>query len=386
MLAYDSDPTVFWVLFDPERPLPCDTTFTLTVLDVFDFCGNQMPETRRTFQCPPCEPPDLVAAWSQKPTFLARPDDPQFKGVERYSDFNFNYLLNSTNIVQPNRVAADDFRADGRVIRTIKWWGAYPRAFEPDPFNSDRPFFEDAYVLSFFANTNVAGTNFPGQLIGTYIAAMDVISAYFWTGYRATNGNQIFRYEVELWKACLDQVAGSEARAYGFAGVSNAVYWLSISAEVGQKFTSSLTTGVATNCAREASSKSTTPHFWGWLSSPSQQESLSVNGHVQLQQGDWTYLQDFWQTDAQVQDERDQAFELLIVPGDCSPEQLEYTWLGPEQTPVGPRPLLSLAWSSADYMLEYAPSVSGPWSVIASRSPQLVDARGFYRLRCLFPR
>jgi len=300
--------------------------------------------------------------------------------VERYSDFNFNFLLNSTNIVQPNRVVADDFRADGRVVRTIKWWGAYPRAFEPDPFDSHRPFFEDAYVLSFFRNANVGGTNFPRELIGTYIAPIsaafstrNAFSAYYGTGYYTTNGNHIFRYELDLWRACLDQVAGSETRPYGFVGVSNAVYWLSISAEVGQKFNPLPTTGVATNCAREPSGKSTTIHFWGWLSSPSQQESVSVNSHVQLQQGDWRYLQDFWQTEAPVQDERDQAFELATVPGDCSGEHLEYVRLGS---------LLSLSWSSVDYFLEYAPSVNGPWSVIASTSPQLAASAGFYRLRC----
>jgi len=98
-------------------------------------------------------------------------------------------------------------------------------------------FFEDGYVLSFFTSVQPVGpgaSSRPGQLLGTYIAPLSAIKITP-TQFYGCDSNRIWQYEVKLEDTCLDHADPRIARPDAFLEVSNVLYWVAITAEVGHQ-------------------------------------------------------------------------------------------------------------------------------------------------------
>jgi len=305
------------------KDLKCEGTYTLTIFDVTDVCRNEIdeiipnPETF-TLACPPCPEPK-VAKWSQLPGFLTPgAAGGNFRGADRPSDFDWTALMQSgTALSHPNWVIAEDFRSDGRPILCVRWWGSYMPGFEPTSptLTAAIPpsFFEDGYVLSFFTSVQPVGpgaSSRPGQLLGTYIAPLSAIKITP-TQFYGCDSNRIWQYEVKLEDTCLDHADPRIARPDAFLEVSNVLYWVAITAEVGHQVIRITDAAGNVDWRHQPTGKRADRHFWGWHTSPRQVEDRSVMGHVFMQGTEWIYPITQWMVNPVVCNEVDQAFELL---------------------------------------------------------------------------
>jgi hypothetical protein len=264
--------------------------------------------------CTPSLPFELCATipkWSQRPGYLLFPAAPDMHGGNRPSDVDWTLLMQTTNIIQPNWVIADDFRSDGRPIISLRWWGSYFPGFTNG--------FEDGFAISFFSDVPGVSNQFglfsrPGNLLGTYLApfsAVRVRDAF----YRGWDGHEIFQYEVNLKDTCLDHAVTNLATPRAFLERSNVIYWLAITAEVGHRIIAETNrNGVITNWFEEPTHKRATNHFWGWHTSPTNWNDASVMGNLIMSGQNWIYPPDRWRSNAVFHMERDQAFELLTAP------------------------------------------------------------------------
>jgi matrixin len=245
--------------------------------------------------------------WSQVPGYRYHVESTNQFGGDRPSSFDWRLPVN-TNVI------ADDFISDGRAIVAIRWWGSYASNYNQG--------FEDGFVLSFFSDDRTE-TNYskPDSFRATYIAPAAAVKVTD-TQRQGLDQRQIYQYEVFLADTLV--VVGPFApkpddpnifvayRRNAFLTTSNTVYWLSISAEVGTVFTPEKNAGgVITNwvVADEAAKPQTTNQFWGWHTSPIQQEDISTFGRIQ-EPGQQLVYSD-WKTNSVFHGEIDQAFELI---------------------------------------------------------------------------
>ena len=304
--------------------LKCGTTYILDVRDVKDLCGNVLDPNPQRFvlPCPPCPEPK-VSKWSQLPGFFSTTANPNFRGFDRPSDFDWITMMQSgTSFGNPNWVIAEDFRSDGRPILCVRWWGSYMPGFEPTPpttiAGAPPNFFEDGYVLSFFSDIRPAGApSRPDRLLGTYVAPLSSIKITP-TQFLGCDSNRIWQYEVALENTCLEHADPTIARPEAFLERSNVVYWVAITAEVGHQIIAVRdAAGKIVDWRHQPSGKRASTHFWGWHTSPRQVEDRSVMGHVLMQGTNWIYPANLWMPNQVVCNEIDQAFELLTRPPPC---------------------------------------------------------------------
>ena len=102
----------------------------------------------------------------------------------------------------------------------------------PDGLPMYRPVVEDAYAISFFsdipADQSPFGYSQPGELLGTYVAPIDVVRVHPtpWIGW---DQHRTWEYEVNLQDTHLDH-ASDLATQISFDEIAGDIYWIAIQA------------------------------------------------------------------------------------------------------------------------------------------------------------
>ena len=359
--------------------LLCSNIYTITVRGVKDLCTNVISPNPQsvTFVCPPC-PEVKTSKWSQLPGYLVFRTNPNGRGYDRPSNFDWELLPPpGAPIVQPNVVVADDFVSNGRPILCVRWWGSYAPGYEP---SAAAGFFEDAYVLSFFRGF-IGGINRPEKLLGTYVAPIQSVRVRP-TQFVGCDSNRIYQYEVDLKDTCLDHRFASIARPTAFLERTNGYYFLSIAAEVGHRVIPLRNNeGVIVDWAQERTGKRAQGHFWGWHTAESNRLDVSVTGNVRMQGMEWLYGN--WMRNEEICGDIDQAFELLTGRLDCpNPPILSI---------VRDLNNVVISWVGGGFTLQATPALTSPaqdivWTDMMATSPVTIPIvftqNMFFRLIC----
>jgi hypothetical protein len=180
-----------------------------------------------------------------------------------------------------NRVMADDFISDGRVVKALNWWGSYwDKLFEPT-LPPIEPYVLDGWLIGFHhvepertCPPEPAVGDVPTAL-GVYFAAVGAVSITP-TPLVDCLGHTVFVYEIDLGQCCLLcsesdprlPLIVPPARLDGFHEVSGMRYWLSIQAVVGVEWLPNSTVECEKHLTGHLPSPNTVDgHFWGWHTS-----------------------------------------------------------------------------------------------------------------------
>jgi hypothetical protein len=264
-------------------------------------------------------------------TSITWPGDP-----ERYSDMAFAITSQySTPVPEVNKVVADDFVSDGRVIKKVRWWGSYfDDRYEPF-INPIEPWVVDGWIISFHHTQDIDGTNLAcppdimaGSLhptaLGLYFApayAVEIMPM----GYLDCHGHNVYGYKVDLSQCCLicqevDPRSGTVPAQIGAFNEEECFkYWLDIVAVVGATWEPI----AGADCdmiytGHLPSDMTADGRFWGWHTSPDACLKQACSGQIVdmtpptpncWDYGNWSKV--MWQCPTPVQPPVNMSFELI---------------------------------------------------------------------------
>lgn len=205
------------------------------------------------------------------------PETPKFNqpvSPER-EDIASNLSLNPP--FQVNKLVADDWRSDGRLITSVRWWGSYLNPeYMPAEFGGfgQTPYKIDGWLLHFLRPVKMSPNAPPHRALGVYFAPADKVRIAPEPNMAPCDGHPVFRYAVRLSDCCLIQsfpdtrvpVADPwycPAQWDGFHERRCYRYQIGIQAVVGA------TWGPAAGaicCARQQTNNFAVNDFWGWHS------------------------------------------------------------------------------------------------------------------------
>jgi hypothetical protein len=218
-----------------------------------------------------CEPP-LEPKWVQPPQ----------QGGQGFDAVSNLWWPEPPHIPEVNKVMADDFISDGRVVKALNWWGSYwDTLFEPT-HPPIEPYVVDGWLIGFHHAEPVrpcppdpAAADLPTAL-GVYFAPAGAvqINPLFMAD---CFGHTVFQYQVDFSQCCLlcsesdprlPMSLPPPALSDGFHEVSGMRYWLSIQAVVGVEWLPSTTMECEKRLTGHLPSPNTPDgHFWGWHTS-----------------------------------------------------------------------------------------------------------------------
>lgn len=204
----------------------------------------------------------------------------------------------------PNATVAEEFRADGRPIRAIRWWGAsLDEAVEPD-----------GWMISFhepLSGVDPAGASLGLYFCGTQVVTTDIASMAL----EACDALPVSQYYAVLEDCCLihsgsdSRTAHVPAEADGFLGETCTDYELSVAAWVASRFDFD---GGSGECVETSTATTAPASFWGWHTSAIESAGgPAVSGPLDMSGMDW--LHGPWTAVSPACGEPNMAMELLTT-------------------------------------------------------------------------
>jgi hypothetical protein len=191
---------------------------------------------------------------------------------------NMAFRVTSRPEEEVNKVMADDFISDGRVIEGVRWWGSYfDERYAPGPvINPVRQL--DGWLITFhWADVNAApacppdvALDPPPTALGVYFAPKDAVTIVA-TGMVDCLGHPTYEYQVNLDRCCLlcsepdPRAIKLPAKPEMFEEIGGYRYWLSIQAVAGVQWLQPLCELDLTG--HLPSDQTPDQHFWGWHTS-----------------------------------------------------------------------------------------------------------------------
>jgi len=271
------------------------------------------------------EPEEEYTKWIQ------RPHGPE-QGFDEQSNI---WIHEDIPAMEVNKVVADDFVSDGRVIKKVRWWGSYfDDRYEPfiEPIE---PWVVDGWIISFHHTQGIDGTNLacPPDImagsvhptaLGLYFApayAVEIMPM----GYLDCHGHNVYGYKVDLSQCCLlcqevDPRSGTTPAQIGaFCEEECFRYWLDIVAVVGATWEPI----AGADCDMMYTGHLPSPdaadgRFWGWHTSPDACLKQACSGQIVdmtpptpncWDYGNWSKV--MWQCPTPVQPPVNMSFELI---------------------------------------------------------------------------
>ncbi len=215
----------------------------------------------------------------------------------------------------PAPVIADDFAADGRSIKGVRWWGG----------SLDAGVAPDGWLIGFHEPLADGGP--AAVALGLYYCDSSVVQVTS-TGVDSCVGATILQYDAALSDCCLihttvdSRNGATPANAFSFTDESCLDYHLSVQAVVGRRYVDDGFGG----CMEEITGTSVTADYWGWQTTTIESSVAgALSGVTSTAASDWLFGP--WTPVTAACGAPNMAFELLTSENPGVPEEVSW-WNG----------------------------------------------------------